>query len=189
MNTLLGFVFMFLVSWLLINPIAKKNNTETKAEFLITVSWADKSALDVDTYVEDPQGNIVWYHSKQAGIMHLDRDDVGMSTDTVTNDDGSITQVYINREVVTLRGYLPGEYTVNVHMFTPNEPIERTEVTVDVVKLNPYAIVGNKKVILEAPKQEETALRFTVAIDGTVSNVHQLRKEIKTQQTSGGSIQ
>ncbi len=32
---------------------------------------------DIDTYVEDPQGNIVWYHVMEAGLMNLERDDRG----------------------------------------------------------------------------------------------------------------
>ena len=56
-KVLIGFVFLFIVSFLLINPIAKRADIEVKAEFLITVMWPDDLEDDVDTYVEDPVGN------------------------------------------------------------------------------------------------------------------------------------
>jgi len=63
-NILIGFVFLFIVSFLLINPIAKRADIEVKAEFLITVFWPDNLEDDVDIYVEDPIGNLVWFKSR-----------------------------------------------------------------------------------------------------------------------------
>jgi len=74
-NALLTFTFLFLISLLLINPPAKSGIIDPKAEFLITVSWEDGSANDIDTWVEGPQGTLVWYKQTQNGLMHLDRDD------------------------------------------------------------------------------------------------------------------
>jgi hypothetical protein len=68
-NALLGFVVMFALAFLLINPIAKSGAIDPKAEFLITLAWAN----GVDLYVEDPAGNLVWFRSREAGLMHLDR--------------------------------------------------------------------------------------------------------------------
>ena len=38
-NTLVGFVFLFVMAFILINPVAKKSNVELNAEFIITMKW------------------------------------------------------------------------------------------------------------------------------------------------------
>ena len=40
-NALLGFVVMFVLAFLLINPIAKSGAIDPKAEFLITLTWPE----------------------------------------------------------------------------------------------------------------------------------------------------
>ena len=115
-NILIGFVFLFIVSFLLINPIAKRADIEVKAEFLITVFWPDNLEDDVDIYVEDPIGNLVWFKSREPGLMHLDRDDLGKKNDEIVTAAGTILFPE-NREIVTLRGVIPGEYIINIHMY------------------------------------------------------------------------
>ena len=108
-NTLLGFTFLFFITVLFINPISKIGNVNMKAEYIVTVDWKDSLPDDVDIWVQDPNGETVSYLKKDAGWLHLDRDDQGIINDVVTIDGEEI--IYpINREVVTLRGIIPGEY-------------------------------------------------------------------------------
>ena len=53
-NTLVGFVFLFVLAFILINPVAKKANVEVIEEFIITTQWPDNSEDDIDTWVKDP---------------------------------------------------------------------------------------------------------------------------------------
>jgi len=69
--------FLFFIALLAMNPEAKEGKIDTKAEFIITSGWPDNHPDDIDLYVEDPLGNIVWYHEREAGWMLLDRDDRG----------------------------------------------------------------------------------------------------------------
>ena len=63
-----------------------------------------------------PNGETVSYLKKDAGWLHLDRDDQGIINDVVTIDGEEI--IYpINREVVTLRGIIPGEYILNLYLY------------------------------------------------------------------------
>ena len=57
---------------------------------------------DVDTYVEDPSGNLVAFMRREEGLMHLDRDDLGKRNDSVLPDYG-VVEYTENRELVTLR--------------------------------------------------------------------------------------
>ena len=66
------------------NPIPKTGVINPKAEYIITVSWADNNPDDIDTYVQSPTGGLVWFRGKEEGFVHLDRDDRGLLNDTIT---------------------------------------------------------------------------------------------------------
>ena len=117
-NVLIGFAFMFIVAFILINPVEKDADIESKAEFMIIMEWDDKSAYDVDLWMEDPVGNIVGFPNMNAGLLHLDKDDLGQSNDRVILADGTTKTIYLNREVMTIRGIVPGEYIVNNHLYS-----------------------------------------------------------------------
>ena len=175
-NVLIGFVFLFIISFLLINPIAKRADIEVKAEFLITVMWPDDLEDDVDTYVEDPVGNLVWFRSREPGLMHLDRDDLGKRNDEVTTAAGTILFPE-NREIVTLRGVVPGEYIINIHMYfkVGQEPVP---VTIQIDKINPYSIVLRETIELKNKGDEVTVARFSVKSNGDVIDVNKLPKKL-----------
>jgi len=182
-NVLIGFVFLFIVSFLLINPIAKRADIEVKAEFLITVMWPDDLEDDVDTYVEDPVGNLVWFRSREPGLMHLDRDDLGKRNDEVTTAAGTILFPE-NREIVTLRGVIPGEYIINIHMYfkVGQEPVP---VTIQIDKINPYSVVLRETIELKNKGDEVTVARFSVKSNGDVINVNKLPKKLVEKWDKG----
>ena len=182
-NVLIGFVFLFIVSFLLINPIAKRADIEVKAEFLITVFWPDNLEDDVDIYVEDPAGNLVWFKSREPGLMHLDRDDLGKRNDEVTTAAGTILFPE-NREIVTLRGIVPGEYVVNVHCYF-KVGADSVPVTIQIDKINPYSIVLRETVDLTNKGEEITVTRFSVNSKGEVTNVNKLPKKLVQEWQKG----
>ena len=108
--------FLFFIALLAMNPEAKEGKIESKAEFIITMTWPDDHPDDIDLYVEDPLGNIVWYHVREGGFMVLDRDDRGGANNTITVDGRKITTPFA-RETISIRAIVAGEYTVNVHYF------------------------------------------------------------------------
>jgi hypothetical protein len=176
-NVLLGLVFMVFTAFSLINPTAKTGIVDLKAELLITVTWPDNDPNDMDLYVEDTAGNIVWYHSKEAGLMHLDRDDRGNYRDTITVN-GKQIQNPLNQETVTIRGIVPGEYVVNVNEFVASTP-DKVPVSVKVEKLNPVAtVIYYGTIEFDHKGQEETFVRFTLDADGQVSDVNTKSKSL-----------
>ena len=42
-NILIGFAFMFLIAFILINPVEKDADVEVKAEFMVIMTWDDNS--------------------------------------------------------------------------------------------------------------------------------------------------
>jgi hypothetical protein len=176
-NVLLGFAFMVFTAFSLINPTAKTGAVDLKAELIITMNWPDNDPNDMDLYVEDPAGNVVWYHSKEAGLLHLDRDDRGNYRDTITVN-GQTIQNPLNQEMVTIRGIVPGEYVINVHQFLAASA-EKVPVSVKVEKLNPVATVlfyGTHE--FDHKGQEDTFVRFTLDSQGEVGDINTRPKSL-----------
>lgn len=177
-NILIAFVFCFIIALLSMNPKAKKaGDIPAKAEFIITVTWPDMNPNDVDTYVQDPGGNLVWFKQREAGLMHLDRDDRGLTGDTIKVNGKEIANP-LNQEVVTLRGMAVGEYTVNVQYYESKNQ-EPVEVNVSVVKVNPKAdVVFYGTIPLARKGEEKTAVRFSIDADGNVVDINTLPKTL-----------
>ena len=108
--------FLFFIALLAIAPEAKEGKVDSKAEFIITMDWPDNHPDDLDLFVQDPAGNIAWYRHREAGFMVLERDDRGGANDFIVVNGKKISSP-IREEIVTIRGIVPGEYTVNVSHF------------------------------------------------------------------------
>ena len=177
-NMLIAFVFCFIIALLAMNPKAlKTGDIPAKAEFIITVSWPDMNPNDIDTWVQDPSDRLVWFRNREAGLMHLDRDDRGLTNDTIVVNGKQVTNP-LNQEVVTLRGIAPGEYTVNASYYESKDG-KPVEVSVSVVKVNPRAeVVYYGQVTLNRKGDEATACRFTLLPDGSVVNINTLPKSL-----------
>jgi hypothetical protein len=176
-NALLGFSVMLFIAFALIKPDDKVGNINIKAEYLITVTWPDNLPDDIDTYVRDPQDNIVWYNTLDRGFLHLDRDDRGEYLDQVLVNGEKVT-FPLNQETVTLRGVIPGEYTVNVYNFLnpSNKPVP---VSVKLEKLNPTVkVVYYESMNLNGAGDEKTAVRFTLDADGDYSNLNTIQDSL-----------
>jgi hypothetical protein len=169
--------FLFFLALLAINPEAKSGKIDTKAEFIITMQWPDNHPDDIDLYAEDPLGNIVWYHEREAGFMVLDRDDRGGINNTVTVNGRKVTSP-IRQETISIRGIVAGEYTVNVdhYLATTGAPVP---VTVKIEKINPTVeVVSYDTLTLDHTGQELTAVRFRVAENGSVSDINHREKSL-----------
>ncbi len=183
LNVLMGFTIMVFISLSLIKPEAKTGKVDLKAEYLITVTWPDNNPDDIDTYVQDPADNIIWYRHLEAGFLSLERDDRGMYKDTMIVD-GKRIQNPLNQEIVTMRGIVPGEYVVNVFHYLANG-VDPVPVTVRVERLNPTVqIVYNGTLTLDHRGDEKTAIRFTLDKDGAPSHLSQRFKSL-AQLVSG----
>jgi hypothetical protein len=159
------------------NPEAKQGKIDTKAEFIITMAWPDSHPDDIDLYVEDPLGNIVWYHDRERGFMLLDRDDRGGLNNSLTVAGRSILSP-IREETVSIRGIVAGEYTVNVQYYLASQH-DPVPVTVKVEKINPTVeVIHYDKIVLDHAGQEKTAVRFRVAQDGRVTDTNHVEKSL-----------
>ena len=169
--------FLFFIALLAMNPEALSGKIDPKAEFIITMNWPDNHPDDVDLYTEDPLGNIVWYHQREAGFMVLDRDDRGGINNTVMVNGKKVTSP-MRQETVSIRRIVAGEYTVNVNHYlaTTGMPVP---VTVKVEKINPTVqVISYDTLSLDHTGQEITAVRFRVAENGDVVEVNHRDKSL-----------
>jgi hypothetical protein len=168
---------LFFIALLAVSPDSKEGKIDSKAEFIITMDWPDNHPDDLDLFVQDPAGNIAWYRHREAGFLTLDRDDRGGTNDFIIVNGKKIASP-IREEIVTVRGIVPGEYTVNVSHFqaTTGQPVAAN---VKVQKLNPTAqVIFDNKLMLDHSGDEKTALRFRLDTEGKVIDVQQRPKSL-----------
>lgn len=167
-NMLIAFVFCFVIAILAFNPNARKaGDVPAKAEFMVTVAWPDGNPNDVDAWVMEPGGKTLWFRQRDAGLLHLDRDDRGAKNSSVLVNGTAYTSA-IRQEIVTLRGIVPGEYVVNAHYYDSADQ-QPVDVTVTVVKVNPQAeIVFTGTQQIPRKGDERTLVRFTLDDTGQV---------------------
>lgn len=169
--------FLFFIALVIVAPRADNGKVDSKAEFLISMDWPDNHPDDMDIFVQDPLGNVVWYRRREAGFMLLDRDDRGGLNDFVMVN-GSKVPTATRQELVSIRGFVAGEYTINVYHFTALTG-RAVPVTVTLQKLNPkVTIVGKETLEVVDGGTEKTALRFTMDDKGTVTKVERTPKSI-----------
>jgi hypothetical protein len=179
-NLLIAFVFCFIVALLAMNPKAlKAGDVPAKAEYMMTLSWPDGNPNDIDAWAQGPNGDLVWFRAREAGLMHLDRDDRGLENDSLVVNGRKLINP-INQEVVTIRGIAPGEYVVNAHYYDTKDSTP-VEVTLTVVKVNPKAeIVFHGQQTLARKGDEATLVRFSIAPNGDISDINTLAKTLVT---------
>ena len=174
-NIVVGLAFPFLLAVILMNPVAKEKDVEEKSDFIIVMTWEDESGDDIDLWVRDPLGNILSFRNRGVGFMHLDRDDLGLSNDKVMGADGKTKYVYRNKEVASLRGYHAGTYLVNAHVYNKkrwkDNKMRRSNVKVELIKLNPFREVAQAEFVAIGRGQEFTAFHFTLDADGKVTKL------------------
>ena len=169
-NALLGFVVLFVLALLLINPITKKSDIPAKAEILITLEWDDMASDDIDIWVQGPTGVPISFQNKNNGVMHLDRDDLGKSSDYMWID-GERIVIRLNREVVTMRGIAPGDYYINLHVYSKNSQTAPTKYTLTLLDVNPYREVYVMQGELTKRGEIVRLPGFTLDKEGVVTDV------------------
>jgi hypothetical protein len=145
-------------------------SVDAEGYYMIRVDWPPGSN-DVDTYVQNPAGGITFFGAPNVGLVHLERDDLG-----VQGDSAESISVKTNEERATLRGAVPGEYVVNVHGYHLVGPVR---VLVRLYKLRgDDRVVHRQRVLLEEGGDEATAFRFTLRAGGGVTGYSRLPKQL-----------
>lgn len=180
-NMVLLFATLFILTVTMVKVKQNEAQVVSKAEYLITVEWDKDVDYDVDTYVEDPLGNICYFKAQDVGLLTLDRDDVGFRNDYFVISGGKRVEYKENRELVSLRGIVEGEYTVNLHLYHKAESAGPIMVRVKLEKMNPYSLKTVKEVELEQVGDERTVFRFILDDKGEMIDMNDLPKRFTSR--------
>ena len=168
-NMLIGFVFLFMLAFLLINPVAKKETIKPKAEYFIELEWDGEKPFDLDIWVKDNMGHIVSFRRPDDALIHLERDDLGTINDTYYDSDGKLVYLKENRETVAIRTNEPRNYLVTIHFYNARKnPAPLVHATVKLIKINPYREEFHKKLFFSQEGQELPAMVFRIDYNGNV---------------------
>lgn len=157
----------------LINPQQGQDGVKPKAEFLISVDWQGDGKYDVDTWTRLPDGSRVNFQNKESGVVFLERDDLGHDCNATTHAGKPVNAC---EEIVVIRGVVPGEYTIALHLYSANQSVTPTSVKpipvhVKIEKLNPTTtIVWQTTVELDRVRMEKGVVRFTMADNAMISS-------------------
>tara|TARA_R110001592_G_scaffold295100_1_gene564985 strand:+ start:176 stop:802 length:627 start_codon:yes stop_codon:yes gene_type:complete len=168
-NLLVGFTFLFMLAFILINPVAKKEAHDPKAEYLVIMSWDDNSKADIDLWIKDDVDTIVGFRAKDVALLTLDRDDLGDRNDMYTSKE-NVELVPVNREVISIRSKTQRRYVVTTHFYNNlgDPDVTPQNIKIELLQVNPYKILKIVEVTLTEPSEEKHVFEFEVLNDGDV---------------------
>ena len=163
----------------------KAKNVESDVEYLITIDWTEGPAHDVDTYLKDPIGNLIWFSAKDLGLMNLERDDTGLRHSDYIQVGQKIIQYPYDREIIKIRAAIPGEYNLSVHLFAMCDGKNPAKVKVTIDRLYPnFQTVYLDEVELESGWREVGVCKMIVGENGSLEVVED--RNIRLAVGNGG---
>lgn len=175
---LLGVFAIFILTCIMIGSPKQNNQTPNdKSQVMITMTWDDQSANDIDMWVLTPEHNMIGYTNKENTYMALERDDTGLGSDTaIVNGKPMILRV--NKEIIRIRQRRPGHYVVNGYYYAAHTDTEKNifytgamDVRFEIAEINPiYNILFVRTINLKLPGSQVTAFEFDILPDGKVTN-------------------
>jgi hypothetical protein len=182
MLALAGFVVLVIMLLPHLNPPGAKtaDDTTPPGNVIVEVRWPDEIDADVDLWVQAPGDVPVGYSNKGGAAFNLLRDDLGSRVD-VTG---------LNYETSYSRGIVPGEYTVNLHLYRNPSRAYPVPVTV-VTSVKRRADLAARqllasKALLVREGEEMTVYRFRLSEAGSLvaGSVHSLDKPLRAGRKS-----
>jgi hypothetical protein len=180
-NIALGFIMLFIIALIMMNPITKKHDIPTKNEFMIVLEWQDNFSDDVDLWVQFENERPVGFRNRINAHVGLDRDDLGYANDYVVVD-GQRQLIKVNREVINIRGVVPGNYYVAAHVYSKSQSLEDgpIKIKITVLDVNPYKEAYD--ITLEATRRGDVVRfpAFTINEDGDIVDVFKHNRVLTT---------
>jgi len=144
-----------------------KANVIDPSQVLAELVWTDNSNDDVDLWIENPNGEIVYFGTREIGGMTLDTDNLGINNAVFDPKTNELVQFTARREVASVRKAIAGTYTVNVMLYEDRTGLPE-KVKVHVMKLNPFKNIIDKEVTLNFKGEEATIVTFELDSEGNI---------------------
>ena len=172
-NLTVGFVMLFIIAFILISPPTTEKKMDPDVQFVIKMTWPDQDKNDVDLWVRDPLGQKIGYRSREAGFTNLEKDDLGQSNDyAIINGERKI--VFQNQEFTFIRGFIPGQWRVNIHWYNrKDQETAEIPVLIELYDNKPnFKLLASQEVLLTKRGQQATAFNFTMDEEGKIFDVN-----------------
>jgi len=155
---------------------------------MVVLTWSNDRMIDLDLHALCPTGEHVAFNNREACFANLERDARGGLSDwTIVN--GQQVVSVDNREVITFRAPVQGEWILNAHWFFSQEspPIVAH---VEIISFEPTIhVVFQRDITFESSDEEVHVVRFKMhdnkILDGFDYN--NPRMIIKNSINGGGS--
>jgi hypothetical protein len=182
MLALAGFVVLVIMLLPHLHPPGARtaDDMTPPGNVIVEVRWPDEIDADVDLWVQAPGDQPVGYSNKGGVVFNLLRDDLGRRVD-VTG---------LNYETTYSRGIVPGEYTVNLHLYrNPSRTFPVPVTVVTSVKANGEESARQllaSEVLLASEGEELTVYRFELTDTASLvaGSVHSLYKPLRAASAS-----
>lgn len=163
-------VLAFLGMMLLSEQLNRKYETEgvrPPVVALLVLTWSNQLDVDIDLHLKCPTGEAINYVRKEACWATLERDAQASASDWTMINNQRVVRIN-NREVVSLRVPVEGEWTANVHWYGGNSR-EPVEATLEILSIEPRVeTLFSQTVVLERPSQELHITRFSMSAGGVI---------------------
>jgi hypothetical protein len=163
---------LILVIYTLIAPPVKVKipTIPTAGAYAITQTCPADNPVDIDLYVRDPQGNIAYFNSTTAGLMHLEQD-VIPGVNTV---DGNVNLQTGDNERTVILQTIPGEYAVDEHYYATNSGHSPVTCIVQLWSLRDASEITSQTITLPKQGSVATAFRFVIGSNGHIRGINHL---------------
>lgn len=184
-NLLVGFTSLFIIAFLMINPVSQTGQTTPPVRMFVEIEWDSELTQDMDLFVRGPNGNVVYYANKDGGYVVLQRDDLGSTNDTYILN-GERIVIKRNYEIANFSDLPAGEYVIGVFYFSRlGDPID---VKTTVRSISPHRLVYEGTAEALTPRTERTLLSFVIDKDGKVTDLNTEVQIPITGQRRGNGI-
>ena len=168
-NLLVGFTSLFIIAFLMINPVSQTGQTTPPVRMFVEIEWDKDLTQDIDLFVRGPNGDVVYYANKDGGYVVLQRDDLGSTNDTYILN-GERIVIKRNYEIANFSDLPAGEYVIGVFYFSRlGDPID---VKTTVRSISPHRLVYEGTAEALTPRTERTLLSFVIDKDGKVTDLN-----------------
>jgi hypothetical protein len=175
-------VLVVIITMVATRKVDNSAGVKLKAEYIITAEWSVDVDADADLWVVPPPGDKpVFYSSREAGCLHLDRDSRGFMDNIVHLPDGRTIKSLTAKETTTMRCIVAGRYDIGVHLYdyrtdgtsAPSSADKLgLKVLVQVVKVNPQnETVFTDEITLDRPWQTVNVASFDLDGEGRATFV------------------
>lgn len=161
---LLGFISIVFILIFLINPPKKKDAEEESkipGSIMVEIAWKNGVDVDIDLWIQPPEGPPLGYTNKTTEFADLVRDDLGTRNDLLD----------LNYENAYSRYLIPGEWIINAHYFRDGANYGPIKVTMLLTIKNKDGIVVYRMKTtktLNYQGEEVTLVRFELDENGNL---------------------